>query len=137
MFNRSKWLAITLLFATFAVGAVVGTAVAAAWAGDRGDHDHGRRRSYAERLQEELTLTPAQRESVDAILQRRQEAMRLIWETVEPQFDSLRTHIRAEITSRLDADQQAKYRDLIAKNDSARAAREARERDKKGHDAKN
>lgn len=131
MFNKSKSLAIALLVATFAVGAVVGTAVSAAWAGDEGHRNRGKRHSYAERLQGELALTPVQRESVDAILQRRQDAMRLIWETVEPRFDSLRTQIRGEIVAQLDAEQQAKYGELIAKSDSAHAAREARERNKK------
>ncbi len=125
MLNRSKLWAAGLLFATFAVGLAVGGAVSAA----RGDADgdfrehRGRRTSYAERLQEDLALQPAQRESVKVILERRQTAMQELWREAAPRFDTLRAQIRGEIMGLLDEAQQARFQELIARSDSARAAR--------------
>ncbi len=125
MLNRSKLWAAGLLFATFAVGLAVGGAVSAARGDDDGDFRgrRGRRTSYAERLQEDLALQPAQRESVKVILERRQTAMQELWREVAPRFDTLRTQIRGEIMGLLDEAQQARFQELIARSDSARAAR--------------
>ncbi len=130
MLNRSKLWAAGLLFATFAVGLAVGGAVSAARGDDDGDFRgrRGRRTSYAERLQEDLALQPAQRESVKVILERRQTAMQELWRDVAPQFDTLRTLIRGEIMGLLDEAQQARFQELITRSDSARAARGQRGR---------
>lgn len=129
MLNRSKLWAAALLFAVFAAGIAVGGAASAAWGDPRGSEaTDGRRGRYAERLQQELALSQEQRDSVDAILARRKAAMRALWSEIEPRFDSLRTAIRAEIATLLDAEQTEAYRALIARSDSAHAHRHHRGR---------
>lgn len=128
MFDQSKLFAGTLLVVTFVAGAAVGIALSGAW--DDGDDDRrhrGRERlSYTERLDQALDLTSAQRESISALMDRRQATMRGIWHEIEPRFDSLRAQIRSEILALLDETQQQKFAKLIARSDSARAARERR-----------
>ncbi len=131
MLNESKLIAVALLAATFIVGAVLGGVASAAWAGGDRD-DRPRRMSYAERLDRELSLTPVQRESVEAILDRRRDAMHKLWREVEPRFDSLRQQIRGEILSVLDESQQTQLRELIRRSDSLDAIKDRRDREKKG-----
>lgn len=136
MLNKSKLVAVSLLVAMFVGGVVVGSAVSAAWGGDDRDHRRERdqrrpRRSYTQMLTDELALSPIQQDSIRAILDRREQAMRDIWRETEPRFDALRQQIRHEILSQLDADQQSMYRVLIAASDSARAERERRERERR------
>lgn len=124
MLNKSRLWALALLVATFAAGAAVGGVVSAALGRPSEGMARERRPSYAERLQGELALTPAQRESVEVILDRRQAAMSELWRTVSPRFDSLRVQIRGEILSVLSPEQQTQFQALTARSDSARAARE-------------
>jgi Spy/CpxP family protein refolding chaperone len=126
MLNRSKSLAVSLLAATFLLGVAVGGVALAAW-GDRGDAPERpprERQSYSEILGRELSLTTAQRESVDVILTRRQQAMTDMWAEIGPRFDSLRDQIRTEITQVLDEEQQAKYQDMITRSERYRGGRE-------------
>lgn len=122
MLNRSKTLAASLLAATFLLGIAVGVVGMAAWDDDDGDRrSRSRERvGYAERLAEQLDLTADQRDSVAAILERRQAAMHQLWQEVHPQFDSLRLQIRRDITALLDDEQRAAYQSLIARSDSVR-----------------
>ena len=129
MIHRSKWLAGAMILATFAAGTAVGSAISVAWGERKASAEPLRRHmSYAERLNEELSLTPVQRESVAVILSRRQDAMHEMWQEMQPRFDSLRAQIRADILSQLDATQRARFHALIAESDSARAARGERTR---------
>ena len=135
MFNRSKALAISLLVATFVLGAAVGGAGWAALKDDGGrpmrrDHE---RLSYAERLERDLGLTTAQRESVEVILERRQAAMREIWSEMEPRYDSLRAQLRSEISAALNEEQREELRRLEARADSVRRHREG----SRGEDERN
>ncbi len=143
MLNRSKLAAASLVLVTFVAGGVVGSAISDAWGNDeppRSERGRGRegdrepRPSYSERLGDALALTAAQRESVSVILKRRQEGLGQIWSETRPRFDSLRFEIREDISGQLDSAQQATYEEMIAKSDSARAAREARENDGRGSD---
>ncbi len=130
MMNRSKLVAAGLLFAAFVAGAAVGGAVSAAWGENEATpvepEQPPRRKSYAERLHEDLLLTPAQRDSVDAILDHVEPDMHALWEEIAPRFDSLRRAVRRDIMAVLDDHQQAKYAELIARGDSARAGRHGR-----------
>jgi hypothetical protein len=125
MFSKSKALAWSLLAVTFLLGVAAGGIAMAAW----DDDDESRRRrahervSYSDRLQQELALTPAQRESVNVILERREEQMRLLWSEVHPQFDTLRAQIRAEIINVLDDQQREQFAEMIAHSDSVRRYR--------------
>lgn len=124
MLNRSKLWAAGLLFAAFAAGAAVGGATSAAWGdGDRdvnrnrpGERDSGRHRSYSERLQTALDLTPAQREAIDTIVALRQAETHALWQAVGPRFEALREGVRDQIVAILDEEQQEKYRELIARS---------------------
>ena len=122
MFNKSKALAWSLLVATFLLGAVVG-GVAMETLGDDYDgrrHQSRERVSYADRLEAELALTSAQRESVQVILERRGEAMHGLWNEYRPRLDTLRDHIRGEIISLLDEEQREKFSEMVAHSDSVR-----------------
>jgi Spy/CpxP family protein refolding chaperone len=138
MLSRSKVWAAALLLAVFAAGATVGAAVITAWnplkpsvsrSGGRGDHDRGRRPSYAERLQLELNLTTEQRAAVDAILEEREAEMRELWAQMKPQYDALRETVRTEIMEVLDPEQQERFRALIERSRS-RGERERGETDR-------
>ncbi len=130
MLNKSKLWASILLITVFAAGAAIGGVAAAAWEGggqpadqarrDRGSREDRSRGGYAERLEAILSLTEAQRAEVDSILVREQRAMRILWEQVNPKFDSLRHEVRTQITEILDEQQREKYRELIAHSDSRR-----------------
>ncbi len=135
MLNRSKLWAVGLLLAVFVSGVAVGGAVSAAWGNDdtpraetreRSSDGRRERASYGDRLQEALALSAEQRESVDAILARRQAAMDELWGKVRPEFKKLWDDVRSEILDVLDEEQQVAYRELLARSDSARAARELR-----------
>ncbi len=138
MLSRSKLWAVALLLATFAAGATVGAAVVSVWnsgkvataprSSGRGDHERGRRPSYAERLQSELDLTAEQRAALDAILERRETEMRELWAQMRPQYDALRETIRAEIMEVLDETQRQRYQTLIERSRS-RGERERGETD--------
>lgn len=141
MLNRPKLWAILLLIAAFVAGIAVGGGTTAAL-GDskiatrevRDDtsrsNNREHRKSYSERLQEELTLSASQRSSIDTIIQRRQIEMHNLWKEVGPRFDTLRNGIRGQILNILDVSQQEKFRELIARSDKYR---EKRERDRKNH----
>jgi hypothetical protein len=127
MTNRSKTLAVSLLLATFVMGVAIGAVGSAAW-GDRAERQRRppqrERPSYAEILQQELALTAEQRDSVEAILARREQAMQEIWQQMGPRFDSLRTQIRVDIGQMLDSTQSVKYQDMITRSEQRRGERD-------------
>jgi hypothetical protein len=67
-------------------------------------------------LDGELRLTPPQRDSVHAILERHYTRMSEAWETVRPRFDTLRAAMDSEVARQLTPAQQAHCRDLIARH---------------------
>jgi len=124
--NKSKLYAVGLLVAVFAAGIAVGTGVSAA-ASDRGtrrtrDGDR-RQEGYAERLERELQLAPAQKDTVDQILARYQDSMTVLWGSMRPRTDSIRVGVRNDIMNALSPSQQTQYRDFIHRSDSIRASR--------------
>ena len=128
MTNRSKTLAVSLLLATFVLGVAIGAVGSAAW-GDRAERQRRpppqrERPSYAEILQQELGLTAEQRDSVEAILGRREQVMEQLWREIGPRFDSLRAQIRVDIGRILDAEQNAKYQDMITRSEQRRGERD-------------
>lgn len=92
------------------------------WGDDYDGRRHGSREhvSYTDRLEAELALTSAQRESVQVILDRRGEAMHELWNEYRPLLDTLRDQIRGEIMSLLDEKQQETFSEMIAHSDSVR-----------------
>ena len=124
--------AVVLLVATFAVGAVVGRGssrwgAGAADPGSRSDRRSGGRGGFLNTLQHELNLTPGQRDSVQTILKKWDPAMRAVWESTRPKFDSLRALVRADIVQVLTPDQKAAFQRWSTRQDSV-----ARNRSREG-----
>jgi hypothetical protein len=124
----STWKAAGLLALAALAGGALGSAVTLR-IGARGDHgDRGRGYAwYVEMLHRELRLTPAQEDSVRAILARRDGAMDSIWAEMRPRIDAARGAIRAEIATQLTPGQQEQYRRLTARLDAERQARRDRD----------
>jgi Spy/CpxP family protein refolding chaperone len=125
--NQSRLWAGLLLAATFGAGAMVGGAISATRNGDdeaaaasRGERrDEGRReRGFAAQLTREVDLTQEQHDSVRAIIKRYDPAMRAVWESTRPRFDSLRREIHGEIMLVLTAEQRQAYQEWRARRDS-------------------
>ena len=125
MLNRSKLYAAALLLAVFAAGIAVGGAATAALA-DRRDADREKRArpSYVDRLDRDVGLRPAQRDTIQRIVDDYDAAMQEVWQEIRPRFETIRQDIRSRIISVLDSAQAEQYRALIARSDSVRAARE-------------
>lgn len=119
--------AVLLLVGTFVVGALLGGVVTTL--ADRPAHKRQRppRPSYVERLAADLSLSAAQRESVQAVLDRHQPAMDSLWMRVRPLFQSERQAVRNEISLHLNPEQQARYTEM-QRQDSIRRAESDRNR---------
>lgn len=120
--TRSRSGAALLLLGAFVMGGLIGGALTA-----MADHRAHKRPSYVDRLASDLTLSGAQRDSVQAILERHQPAMDSLWQAIRPQFQSERQLIRNEISAQLSAEQRAKYAQL-QRQDSLRRAEMDRSR---------
>ena len=115
----SRGRAAVLLAAVFLSGVLVGAGVfALSRGGPGGPHP---RRDFVEHLSHDLDLTPAQRDSVAAILQRRRTSMDSLWREVGPRFETLRVTVRSEIRSQLTPDQQRKFAEMNKRSDALRA----------------
>jgi hypothetical protein len=143
MLNRSKLWATTLLIGVFAAGIAVGGPVWGALGDDGHDgrnrrggsaESRGReRKSYSEHLQEDLNLSLEQRAAVDSILALSQSDMRTAWRDLRARIDTLRQDVAEEIMLLLDAEQQAKYREMIEQS-RRRGDRERAPKDNRHHD---
>ena len=121
MFNQSKAFAIGLLVAVFLAGIAAGV-TGGRWLAERRGPPARPNRGYADRLAQQLQLAGAQRDSVVVILRRYDPQMRAIFGSVQPQMDSLRERLRAEIRAQLTPAQQTTYQQLIER-ERARFAR--------------
>jgi len=63
----------------------------------------------------ELKLSPEQRKSVDAILERQFQAFKTIGEEIKPRYKAIGDSARIEITNLLTPEQKIKYDSLIAR----------------------
>lgn len=110
--QRTKGLALILLFATLVAGGAVGFTVDRVLSHDscQNPGDHAAMRQY---LANRLALTAPQRAAVDSILDVRHQQMSRIIAPVKPQLDSVRDIARAQIMKILDGDQQARFRELL------------------------
>ena len=121
---RSTWKASLLLTAMFAVGALAGgTAVGLAKRHElpgyrRGQHHHTG--DHIEFLTRELSLSPPQRDSVQAILERYRPKMDSIWQQLGPRFETIRDSISNEIRRQLAPEQQATYTEMIRRFEAER-----------------
>lgn len=112
-----------LLGAAFLVGALCGVAgmLLAAKSGmgplPRRERGSG---GYVNHLTRVLDLTPVQRDSVRAIVERHRPAMDSLRREVAPRFETLQHTIRSEIRLQLSSDQQRKLSDMTKRFDSMR-----------------
>ena len=127
MQNRRR--AALLLAAAFLVGALCGAAgMLVASQRDVGPSQPRRRgpHGYVEHLTRTLDLSPAQRDSVRAILERHRPAMDSLRREVAPRFETLQNTIRSEIRLQLSPDQQERLSDMTKRFDSMRTRGEDR-----------
>jgi Spy/CpxP family protein refolding chaperone len=114
---KPTWKATLLLMATFAGGALAGGAAIAV--ADRGDvrRNHRPHRHNAEDhlqfMTRQLDLTPAQRDSVQAILGRYKPKMDSIWRQVGPWFETIKDSISNDIRRQLTPEQQTRYSEML------------------------
>jgi heavy-metal resistance protein len=119
--NRGKAFLMLLLAALF--GAAVSAIVLRA--GGPG-HRPGFRgpEGYVRLLDRELDLTPAQEDSVRAILGRFSPGMDSLWRSMRPRIDSLRSQVRSAVRAQLTPGQQERYTRLTERLDSERRQRD-------------
>ncbi len=130
--NRSKVAAGGLLLAVFVSGAIVGGAASGALrerdqTGERSPH-----RPYVEILQERLGLSLDQRQQIEPILKEFGNTWQALAEELQEEerrrIHEIRIDARAKIIATLDSSQLEVYRQMIARDDSARAERANRRR---------
>jgi len=131
--TRSRLAAGLLLLATFVLGGFFGGAVSTyAERRDFGKrHGHKERPTYVDRLDQEISLRPPQRDSISLILDRHRPVMDSLWAIVGPQFDSERESIRREIRALLSPEQVDKYNAMIQRQDTRRLERERSRNEKR------
>jgi hypothetical protein len=131
--TRSRLGAGLLLLATFLLGGFFGGAVSTY--AERRDfakrHGNKERPTYVDRLDQEVSLRPPQRDSISAILDRHRPVMDSLWAIVGPQFDSERESIRREIRAVLSPEQLERYNAMTQRQDSRRLERERSRNEKR------
>jgi hypothetical protein len=131
--TRTRLAAGLLLLATFVLGGFFGGAVSTY--AERRDfakrHGHKERPTYVDRLDQEVSLRPPQRDSISAILDRHRPVMDSLWAIVGPQFDSERESIRREIRAVLSPEQLERYNAMIQRQDNRRLERERSRNEKR------
>jgi hypothetical protein len=114
MIQRSKTFAMALLAAVFVAGGAAGWVVHDAAGGSNRRHQRRDVDALLGSLDHDLHFTPAQRDSVRAVLVRGRTRMQALWETTHPQYESIRTATQNDIDSFLTPEQVAKHRKRIA-----------------------
>jgi len=126
MSQASKTKAMTLLIAVLIAGGVMG------WVARQLATPTQARASQSvdallARYTKELSLDPAQQDSLRSILLRRQRETRAIWQEVHPRYEMVRGRATTEIEAQLRPDQKQRFDALMDQENSERAAR-ARDR---------
>jgi hypothetical protein len=145
---RSRWMALLTVVAMLAVGVALGIGVERRVLHQRPDYRGGRgggpfgmmsepvdtasrnrmRARIVKRITDELVLTPAQAQSVDAIFARRELQLDSLRMRVGPQLDSLRDQMRVAIDSVLTPEQRLKFAEQRRRMDERRRAAEGQRR---------
>jgi Spy/CpxP family protein refolding chaperone len=119
--NRSKWLAIGILAAVFALGAITGAGALAAWHSDlrrdvahSGFGPHGMKPMVA--LMRRLNLSQQQRQAIETILERHAPTRRAILQDMTGKCGQELAHEKAaldsEIREVLNPEQRARFDEL-------------------------
>jgi hypothetical protein len=123
----STWKAVALLALAAAAGGAVGSALTAR-VGHPGREGHGHGYGwYVDLLDRELDLSDALRDSVRAILQRREGSMDSILAEMRPRIEAARAVIRSEISAQLTEEQTRRYQALTARLDAERRDKNKKE----------
>jgi Spy/CpxP family protein refolding chaperone len=122
---RSTWKAGLLLIAVFAGGALAGGAVIGLadrdkLPGRRSHHHDTGSDEHIEFMSRKLDLTPPQKDSVQAILERHKPAMDSLWRQLGPRFETIKDSISNEIRRQLTPKQQQAYTEMIRRFDEER-----------------
>lgn len=127
----STWKAVAMLALAAVAGGAIGSVLTARAGGPGRAHDHERGYDwYVQMLDRELSLSPAQHDSVEAILRRRDGAMDSLWGEMRPRITAIRESIRAEIRAQLTPEQQSRLGEITARLDKERR-RKQQERERK------
>ncbi len=116
MVNRSQAWAAALLIAAVAAGGAAGDLLR----GPGGASVVPRLRdtdAWVAYLTHELDLTPAEQDSVRAVLRRHRPEVDRIWRDLHPRFDSVRAVMQSEIDTKLTPAQRDRYHALNARNE--------------------
>jgi Spy/CpxP family protein refolding chaperone len=74
-----------------------------------------RRQEGLDRMTRDLGLSPAQRASIDTIMQRTDSSLRIIRREMQPRIEQVFDRSRADIGAKLDSAQRQKFEKTIAK----------------------
>jgi Spy/CpxP family protein refolding chaperone len=128
--NAPTWKAAVLLTITFLAGGVAGGAAVGLssrrppWS--HGDRDRHGESGWLDDMTVRLHLTPAQRDSIQAVLTRYRPRMDSIWGEVRPRFETLRDSIGIEIRAQLSPEQTTTYNDMVRRYQAERHGTEQR-----------
>lgn len=111
--RKARALSAALLLAVFAAGALAGAAADRALRDDRGRGGRGHR-SLEAQMVERLDLEPAQREQIEAILERRRAEAAVVWSEVKPRFNKVVARTRDDLSRVLRPEQLEEYDRLMA-----------------------
>lgn len=82
--------------------------------------EQGRRNAMLERMEKDLSLTPAQRAGLDSIFQRTDSSLRAIRRETQPRIQQIFEHSTAEVNARLDPAQREKFAKMHQKGRPSR-----------------
>ena len=110
---KRPWKAVLLLLAVFLAGGLVGGVIGRMAPPMGGGRDPN---GMIKHLTEELDLTPAQQDSIKAVLDRWRPRMDSTWAEVRPRIETVRDSIRSDIAKQLSAEQRAAYEAMLARH---------------------
>ncbi len=130
--DRSKVMAAGLLVAVFAAGLIVGGVGSGAIEEREQTEERRERTPYIETLTQRLSLSPEQREKIETVLHDFSSSWRGLSKDLQEEerrrVHEIRVDARNRIIAALDSSQADVYREMLARTDSARAARAERRR---------
>ncbi|HVX89551.1 MAG TPA: periplasmic heavy metal sensor [Gemmatimonadales bacterium] len=113
---KRPWKAVVLLLAVFLAGGLVGGVVGRMTPPMGGGRDPN---GMIKHLTEELDLSPAQQDSIKAVLDRWRPRMDSTWAEVRPRIETVRDSIRSDIATHLTEEQRTKYSEMLQRHHEA------------------